>query len=246
MALRTNEALDLLKIKLPVVSPGTAPPHFIVLYAYGSFCPVHNGHIELVQLARDHYNNTNDDAHRSSHVLFSILAPSPSQKLEFKNGADAISDQHRWSMLRLALQAHQDIVLLFGETKEQLRTRLLTHLTAHYGQPIRLSMPSVCGPENLLAIKSKRIYAEGVVCVHSRAVPLNVRALLDKHPHKHCIQYVTTETGVAQPRSSTLIRNLLRTFYQGTILREELQTQLEVWMAPLVIEYLLTHRLWEN
>jgi nicotinic acid mononucleotide adenylyltransferase len=210
------------------------------------FSPVHNGHIELVQLARDHYNNTNDDAHRSSHVLFSILAPSPSQKLELKNGADAISDQHRWSMLRLALQAHQDIVLLFGETKEQLRTRLLTHLTAHYGQPIRLSMPSVCGPENLLAIKSKRIYAEGVVCVHSRAVPLNVRALLDKHPHKHCIQYVTTETGVVQPRSSTLIRNLLRTFYQGTISREELRTQLEVWMAPLVIEYLLTHHLWEN
>ncbi len=199
---------------------------------------MHRGHIELLQLARDHC------AHSGTHVLLSVLAPSPGAKLQLKNGSDAISDEHRWAMLRLAVREYKDLTLLVHETKEQLRARLTAHLTAHYQQAVQLSMPSVCGPENLLAIKSKRIYAEGVICVHSRALPMNVRALIDKHPHRHCIQYVVSETGVDQPRSSTLIRNSLRAFYQGTLSREELQTQLETWMSPLVIEYLLEHRLW--
>lgn len=199
---------------------------------------MHHGHIELVQLARDHCTQS------GAHVLLSVLAPSPSTKLQLKNGADAIDDEHRWSMLRLALAPHPDIVLLVHETKEQLRARLTAHLTAHYQRPVTLAMPSVCGPENLLAIKSKRIYSEGVICVHSRALPMNVRALLDKHPHKHCIQFVVLETSVNQPRSSTLIRNSLRAFYQGTVSHEELQTQLEAWMSSQVIEYIVKHRLW--
>jgi len=200
---------------------------------------VHYGHIELVRLARDHCAN-------SAHVLLSVLAPSPGHKLSLKNGADAISDDFRWAMLQLALIEHEDIALLVNESKEQLHARLVKHLTAHYKQPVTVHMTTVCGPENLLSIKSKRIYLEGVICVHSRALPMNVHALLDKHPYKHCIQFVAREASVHQHRSSTLIRNLVRSFYKGTITCEELKTQLGMWTSPLVVEYMLQHKLWAD
>jgi nicotinic acid mononucleotide adenylyltransferase len=198
---------------------------------------VHYGHVELLTLARDHC------AAQGEHVLACLIQPSPSTKLALKNGVDAISDEHRLAMLRLMLEAHPALTLLAGESKAELRTRLAAHLAAHYQRPVELRMPSVCGPENLLAIKSKHIYLEGVLCVHSRAVPMDVSALLARHRHRHCIQLVAG-ADLTLYRSSSLIRAAVRDFYQGTLDLAALQTRLSVWTAPSVIAYIIEHRLW--
>jgi len=85
---------------LSASSPGSPLPWFAVLLSTGSFCPVHRGHLRMMELAK------NELERRGAVVLGGYLSPSHDRYVQMKCGALNPGAAHRVRMCEEAL-AHE-------------------------------------------------------------------------------------------------------------------------------------------
>ena len=89
--------------------PPVSGRHRAILLCTGSFCPVHNGHLRLLNTAAKFLS----EEHKIDS-LFGILSPSSDDYVLYRLGSQAIPLQHRYETLKLACaENNKDVSNLF-------------------------------------------------------------------------------------------------------------------------------------
>jgi NAD+ synthetase len=118
---------------------GEAPPSLAVLLMTGALCPVHRGHLELMDAARRALEA------RGVVVLGGYVSPSHDQYVEEKHGSEAVAAEHR---LHLCEAAVRDSDWLMVDPWEALHcsgpvnfTEVMSRLEAYLSAHLRCSIP---------------------------------------------------------------------------------------------------------
>ena len=140
----------------------------IVLLLNGCFNPIHNNHIRLLELAREHFNSLND-----YHVIGGYISPTHDAGIQRKISVLLTTWQDRLEMCRLAVQDSSWIMVDDWQIRQeknqgaqQSKQRLNTLL--HNLHP-SIEIISICGGDALPKFKSiwKK---ERLICVINRPI----------------------------------------------------------------------------
>ena len=151
-----------------LLSPLSENKKNIVLLLNGCFNPIHNNHIRLLELAREHFNSLND-----CHIIGGYISPTHDAGIQRKISVLLTSWQDRLEMCRLAVQDSDWIMVddwQISQEKnqgaQQSKQRLNTLL--HNLHP-SIEVISICGGDALPKLKSiwKK---ELLICVINRPI----------------------------------------------------------------------------
>jgi nicotinate-nucleotide adenylyltransferase len=164
----------------------------------GIFDPIHNGHLAMAALARDHFGLS---------AVFIIPAGTPPHK----SNRNAASSRHRLAMAKLAVRNCPGLVIRDDEIRRPGMSYTADTLVALREETSGRRIPFIIGSDNLAEISSWRRYRDILdmitLCVAVRpGFSLNPPAILANARIK---TFPSPEWGI----SSTVIRTLLAKGY---------------------------------
>jgi nicotinate (nicotinamide) nucleotide adenylyltransferase len=180
----------------------------VLLVFNGTFCPIHNGHLRMLEAARRW------SAERLGwSVVGGYLTVSHDSSCERKLGREFCPAAHRLRMCELAV-AGSDWIMVDPHQASQpanpgahaTMTRLEALAAEALGVPVT-ALP-VCGGDVLP--KLTREFRRGVLCVLNRPLDFDLEAFLSSHavgPHRDRVVLVPD---AAPPISSTRVRAMVR------------------------------------
>ncbi len=140
----------------------------IILLLNGCFNPIHNNHIRLLELAREHLNSLD-----LYHVVGGYISPTHDAGIERKLSTLPTTWQNRLEMCRLAV--HDSSWIMVDEWQiSQEKNHGAQHSKQHLSDFLRKSYPSIeivsiCGGDALPKLKST-FKKELVICVINRPI----------------------------------------------------------------------------
>ncbi len=140
----------------------------IVLLLNGCFNPIHNNHIRLLELAREHLNSLNN-----YHIIGGYISPTHDAGIQRKLSVLLTTWQDRLEMCRLAVHDSSWIMIddwQIAQEKnhgaQQSKQRLNNFLHNHYPS---IEIISICGGDALPKLKST-LKKELIICVINRPI----------------------------------------------------------------------------
>jgi nicotinate (nicotinamide) nucleotide adenylyltransferase len=192
--------------KLRPPAPGWRP---VLLVFNGTFCPVHNNHLRMLEVARAWA-----EQRLGWSVVGGYLTVSHDSSCARKLGSEFCPAEHRLEMCRLATASSDWIMVDPFQASQPINpgahatlTRLEALVTEALGVPVT-AIP-VCGGD--LLPRLAREFGRGVMCVLNRSPAFDLDSFLTSSavgPHRNKI--VLVEDLTVPPLSSTQVRALVR------------------------------------
>lgn len=215
LATPVHKITERLKLSAPLA--GEDRP-LTVLVSTGAFCPVHSGHLEMMELAREELER------RSAIVLGGYLSPSHDAYVSLKCGAHALDGRHRVRLVEEAVlrsdwlmadgweALENDQELNFTDVILHLEEYLAAHLPCHRS----IHVVYVFGSDNA---RFARTFLERGACVcinrpgyEEAFEAVRAEALVARNPH---LVFVSAKAAQPEVSSSTVRRGDLTSLTDG-------------------------------
>jgi len=199
----------------------------VILFSYGSFCPIHFGHLRMVEEAHKHLSAN------GYNILATYMSAKPQKNVTTKLTEQSVSQIDRLAMVRLMVSDHPYIMYYFyphGQAAPA-RQHLQDEMDSRY-QKMNIPIITICGADIIHSIKSNAVFKAGVVCV-DRQADFDIKLALERHKSKDRIIFVEAEDW-KDKYSSTKVRTALLA-----------GKPIDHLTHPEIIKYIKSHGLWK-